>query len=155
MPAFLRQLVFILDAQLLHGPLDGGPRPVGHHFGELNMVEIQAGGQHVFQQQFQNPSTPCSSFGEPAAETTPPLMMELPPGVRIFSSTMTDSSRFLCFIGGRKSREAAPDDDHVNRLIPFLGKAAASALQGVKAEPPAARPATAAAVAPLLFKPDG
>jgi hypothetical protein len=36
-----------------------------------------------------------SSRGEPAADTTPPLMMELPPGVIIFSRTTTEAPAFF------------------------------------------------------------
>jgi hypothetical protein len=34
-------------------------------------------------------------MGDPAAETTPPFIIELPPGVRIFSKTTTDAPAFL------------------------------------------------------------
>jgi hypothetical protein len=33
--------------------------------------------------------------GEPAAETTPPLMIEFPPGVRIFSRMTTEAPAFF------------------------------------------------------------
>src|SRR5512145_1983543 len=97
-------------------------------------------------------STPCSfSLGDPAAETTPPLMMELPPGVRIFSKTTTDAPAFLASYAAASAAKPLPTTTTSKVSSHFFGMAAASAVHGFNATPLAAMPATAAAP-PAVFK---
>ncbi len=123
MPAFLRQLVLVLDAQFVHGPLDSGPGLLSHHFGELYVIEIQAGGQHVLEQQIGRIHNALFFFfGRSGCRDDAAVDNGVPARRAHFFQHDDGGSRLLGFVCGRQSRKTAADHDHVVRLIPFFGQ---------------------------------